>query len=429
MNFRISNKTMMYWLIILMIFLPKSLHIAGMYSFRVPIIVGLLLALFTKGFKVRMKGLMRNPFIWAYFIYACVRYTIAGGLSTGIGLVIDSVFVLYCMIESIGSIYDLKKFCNIFSCVMNIYCILGMVECLTGFNIWATITNSTLVGIRYGLHRAYGSFENYMNNGTFLVLSLAIIMWGIQNINKRKFTVTYILVLLNIFATITRASIIGAIVLQGIWLIKAGVLKNLKRHFKSVFLVCVILVIVLQFPQVKVITQAIMNMFLAVLDPSLAVEMATTFGGNAKGTGQRLELYTWVWESINSKWLGAGPTTAFGYEWVTPTGVTALKWSIENQGLAVLFKYGLYGLLLYTTMMISVIYDTAKAGRMENTDLEMGQKHQFSLSFLVTSTILVYIFMGFFHAYLSEFRFFFVLIGILSGYVCALGFQRTNNSR
>lgn len=420
MNLKVTSRTVTLWMIVLAIFLPKSLHIAGMYSFRPPIILGLLITLIYRDFRVRRSGIMGNLFIWVYFLYACVRYCMAGGMSTGVGLVIDSIFVMYCSVASIKSVPDFKKFCNIFTNVLNVYCILGLVECLTGFNIWATITNSTLIGIRYGLHRTYGSFENYMNNGTFLVLSLVIVMWGIQNINKRKFTVTYILVLLNILATITRASIIGAVILQCIWLVKAGVLKSLKRHFKAVLIVFVVLVIVLQLPQVKAITQAIANMFLAVLDPTLAVEMASTFGGNAKGTGQRMELYTWVWESIDNKWLGAGPTTAFGYEWITSTGASALKWSIENQGLAVLFKYGLSGLALYIAMMLSVVCDTVKAGRLENVKIEQEKKPRFTLSFLVTSAILVYIFMGFFHAYLSEFRFFFVLIGILSGYTNAL---------
>lgn len=419
MSLEISSTTMLHWLIILTIFLPQSLKIAGMQSFRFPIILGLILILFVKHFRVRMRGFMKNPFIWIYFLYTCIRYSIAGRMSTGIGLVIDSIFVMYCAIESINSIYDFKNFCNIFSNFLNIYCILGLMECFTGFNIWATITNSTLIGIRYGLHRTYGSFENYMNNGTFLVLALAIVMWGIQNINKKKFTITYILVLLNIFATITRASIIGAVILQCIWLVKAGVLKSLKKHLKSVLLVLALLIVVMQLPQMKVITQAIVNMFLAVLDPSLATEMASTFGGNARGTGQRLELYSWVWESIDNKWLGAGPTTAFGYEWVTSTGATALKWSIENQGLAVLFKYGLSGVVLYISMMISVIFDTIRTGTLENVG-QGKRKKTFTLSFLITSAILVYIFMGFFHAYLGEFRFFFILIGILSGYANVL---------
>lgn len=420
MSFKVENRTVMYWLINLMIFLPRSIYVAGMQSFRLPAILCLVLILLLNRFRIEMRGCMRNPFIWVYFSYVCIRFCIAGSISTGIGWIIDSIFVMYCSMESIRSLSDFKKFCNLFSNILNIYCIFGLVECLTGFNIWATITNTTLVGIRYGLHRTYGSFENYMNNGTFLVLSLVLVMWSIQNINKKKYIVTYILILLNILATITRASIIGAVILQCIWLLKIGILKSLKKHLKSILLALLLLVIVIQLPQVKIVTHAIMNMFLAVLDPSVAADMASTFGGNAKGTGERLELYKWVWESIDNKWLGAGATTAFAYEWVTPTGRTALKWSIENQGLAVLFKYGLLGLTLYILMMMSILYNTAKSSRFEIIGAEIGNKHQLTLSFMSISAICVYIFMGFFHAYLGEFRFFFVLIGVMSGYINAL---------
>jgi hypothetical protein len=252
------------------------------------------------------------------------------------------------------------------------------------------------------------------------MLSLVPVMWGIQNIKGKKFIVSYVLILINILATLTRAAILGVAILQCIWLIRAGILKSLKRHIKAVLCIGVLIIIILQLPQVKVATQAIINMFLAVLDPTLAAEMASTFGVNAKGTGERLELYSWVWESIDNKWLGAGPTTAFGYEWITPTGSTALKWSIENQGLAVLFKYGLSGLILYIVMMFSIVRNVIRNSNSENINKIQELKPKFTLSFLVGSAILIYIFMGFFHAYLSEFRFFFILIGLLAGYLSSL---------
>ncbi|MBW4846032.1 MAG: O-antigen ligase family protein [Lachnospiraceae bacterium] len=421
-----SRKGIIYLLLILIVFLPRSIQIAGIYSFRVPIIICFLLLLYSAHGKIRFNIFLKKPLFWLYFIYACLRYYAAGQITTGIGIIVDCVLVLYCAASAISKQKDFEEFTDIFLSFMIIYSLLGVIECFIGFNIWFVVSGSSygpsLNVVRFGLHRSYGSFSNYMNNGTFLMLSCPLSMWKIQSSKKLKYWIAYILIICNVLATLTRAAILGVLVLHIIWWIKSGILNVIRKNIIKVIGLIIFLIFICQNTAIISIFKSFISMFVSIIDITVASDIAAGFGTNARGIGQRFDLYNWVWESIqNNKWLGAGPTSVFNYGWTTPTGRTAYKESIENQYLINLYKYGLSGLLMYLLMIGTIIVGLINVGEKEALRVLDNKIRRFTFSFLVSSCVIVYFAMGLMHAYIDEFRMFFILLGILISYVKSLG--------
>lgn len=397
-------------------FLPRRFYLLGMYSFRA-ILLGLLFLLVVNNHgRIEYKyKFMAVPSI--FFLMAFFRYLIAGRLASGLGYLLDTVFLMVLMTNLIRTQREFSKYIKCYCNFIGLYSILGVIECVTGFNIWNILTGSSqLVYVRYALHRSYGSMTNFTNNAFFLLLSTVIVLWEIQNckeIDRRKNIIVFILVNLNLFATLTRSAILLTLVFYLILLVRGGLLRFIKKHFVPIFIITVGIILVFLFSNAtRNVMSMLVNMFLAIIDEDAAMSIKSEFGGNVGGVGNRFQLYDWVLESIKGKEVfGAGPKM-FTYNWVRGDGIAMLKDSLENEYLSVLFRFGMVGLVLYLTMIFNFIVKIYRARR--RLDSEISRiKRNMRWDSLVAIITPIYYLGGFFYAYADDSRLFLILMCLL----------------
>jgi hypothetical protein len=346
-----------------------------------------------------------------YFVITGIISFIHLQFSTGIGYIIDSCLILIIIYNLLQKEQDINKFMNVFLLFLTIYAALGILECLTGFNIWDLVRSAGYQRYRFGLYRSYGSSTNFTNNGAFLMLCLPIVVWKMQQekVHKKRYAVIYGLVLLNILATLTRSIILCTIFLQFIWLLKSGMVQFIKQHFLQVMAAAAAVVLLVSIPVVYNFLNQFISMFVALYDYETANEISDSFGSNANGMGQRFLLYTWIFEAVKNKILfGLGPNCTFEYAFTTLTGKRMIKTSIENQYLVHLYRYGMAGLFSYLFMLISIISRLWK--NVENNLTGKGGKCTFG--FMILTTAFIYFISGLSFAASDDFRMLFLILSL-----------------
>lgn len=395
----------------LVMFLPRRLYFFAAFSYRILILFVFVLCLILRKGKISIPNKIINTPMIIYFVIAEIISFIHLQFSTGIGYLIDTLLILIIIDNLLQEERDFEKFINVFLLFLTLYSILGILECLTGFNIWDLVSSTNFQRYRFGLYRSYGSSTNFTNNGAFLMLCLPIVVWKMQQeeVHKKKYVVIYGLVFLNILATLTRSIILCTMLLQFIWLIKSGMIQFIKKHFLKVLAATVAVVIFINIPIVFNFFNQFISMFIALYDYETANEISGSFGSNANGIGQRFLLYTWIFEAVKDKILfGLGPNCSFEYAWVTSTGKRMIKNSIENQYLVHLYRYGLAGLMSYLFMIISIISRLWK--NKENNLNGKGTKCTFG--FMILTTSFIYFISGLFFAASDDFRMLFLILSL-----------------
>lgn len=401
-------------------FFPRRFYLLGMYSFRV-ILAGLLILIVVQN---RFRIVYRKHFLTIptlFFCMAFLRYIFAGRLSSGLGYLLDTILLAILMTNLVQTKRDFEKYIDCFCGFIGLYSVLGIVECITGFNIWNVLTGSSqLVYVRFGLHRSYGSMTNFTNNAFFLLLSTIIVLWKIQSCRtnqKRKYIIILILVNLNLLATLTRSAILLVLLLYIMLLLKGGMLKFIKKHFIPIVIICICAIMVFMFSKAaRSAFTMLVNMFLAIIDENAALSIKGEFGGNVGGVGNRFQLYDWVWESVKGKEIfGVGPQM-FTYNWVRGDGKAMLKDSLENQYLSVLYRFGLVGLSLYLAMIFGFLTRICKIRKKVVRAFGAYQKG-FSWDTLVLVVTPIYYLGGFFYAYADDSRLFMIIMCLFYTFV------------
>lgn len=401
-------------------FFPRRFYLLGMYSFRV-ILAGVLMLLVVQN---RFKIVYRKYFLMVptlFFCMAFLRYLVAGRLSSGLGYLLDTILLAILMTNLVQTKRDFEKYIDCFCGFIGLYSVLGIVECITGFNIWNVMTGSSqLVYMRYGLHRSYGSMTNFTNNAFFLLLSTIIVLWKIQNCRtnqERKYILVLILVNLNLLATLTRSAILLVLLLYIVLLVRGGMFRFVKKHFIPIVIICVCAIMVFLFSKVaRSVLTMLVNMFLAIIDENAALSIKSEFGGNVGGIGNRFQLYDWVWESVKGKEIfGVGPQM-FTYNWVRDDGKAMLKESLENQYLSVLYRFGIVGLSLYLAMIFGFLTHICKR-REELVKVSRIFQKGFSWDTLVLVVTPIYYLGGFFYAYADDSRLFMIIMCLFYTFV------------
>ncbi|RFZ76546.1 hypothetical protein DS742_23105 [Lacrimispora amygdalina] len=395
----------------LVMFLPRRLYFFGAFSYRIVILFVFVLCLILRKGKLSISNTIIDIPMILYFVIAGIISFVHLQFSTGLGYFIDTCLVLFMIYNLLQNEQDINKFINVFLLFLSIYAALGILECLTGFNIWDLVHSAGYQRYRFGLYRSYGSSTNFTNNGAFLMLCLPIVVWKMQQkeAHKKRYAVIYGLVLLNILATLTRSIILCTILLQFIWLLKSGMVQFIKKHFVQVMAAVTAVVLLVNIPVVYHFLNQFISMFVALYDYETANEISDSFGSNANGIGQRFLLYTWIFEAVKDKILfGLGPNCPFEYAFMTLTGKRMIKTSIENQYLVHLYRYGLAGLTSYLFMLTSIISRLWK--NMENNLTLKGGKCTFG--FMILTTAVIYFISGLSFAASDDFRMLFLILSL-----------------
>ena len=395
----------------LVMFLPRRLYFFGAFSYRIVILFVLVLCLILRKGKLSISNTVIDIPMILYFVITGIISFIHLQFSTGIGYIIDTCLVLIIIYNLLQKEQDINRFINVFLVFLGIYAALGIIECFTGFNIWDLVHSAGYQRYRFGLYRSYGSSTNFTNNGAFLMLCFPVVVWKMQQKEEHKkiYGVIYGLVFLNILATLTRSIILCTFFLQFIWLLKSGMVQYIKKHFLQVMAAAAVVLLVVNIPVVYNFLNQFISMFVALYDYETANEISDSFGSNANGIGQRFLLYTWIFDAVKDKILfGLGPNCPFEYTFMTLTGKRMIKTSIENQYLVHLYRYGMAGLISYTSMLISIILRLWK--NMESDLTGRGGKCTFG--FMILTTVFIYFISGLSFAASDDFRMLFLILSL-----------------
>lgn len=369
MNRKSLNRYLILFAAIFIMFLPRRIYIAGVFSFRA-IILGIFLLVALKYRKITVPRIVSSPFTLIYILYSFAYYCITGQITSGIGFLVDTLILICLMASLIRDEFRFDYFIDCFIIMLTVYDIMGIIETLTGFNIYDVISgDSSGSSIRFGLTRFCGAGLVSSNNANFLLLASIIVLYRILHCDdekkRKRYIAIYVLNAIALCCTLTRAPIMLFFALQVVWLAKAGVFRLLNRYFLWIIIAAVVVVVMIVFvPQINTIVTNFTAMFEALFNASTADSISSSFGSNARGTGERLQLYEWVTQQIKgSEIFGKGPNTAFMQEWTTSYGVRVTKNSLENHYLMVLYQFGAVGLVTFICHFLYMLFSISHLGK------------------------------------------------------------------
>lgn len=300
--------------------------------------------------------------------------------------------------------------------------IIGIIESASGVNIFHMLNNMnaqiTLQPLRFGLQRIISFTYQTISFCNYCMFALGIIFYRISICSHRKekkgkFVISYCVVLLAAVLTLSRSILLCIIGSQLILLYLCGYKTFLKKVAVIVLGGTLIMTICsVIFPDILSMLQKVSYMLLALFDDNYAALL-----GNVDGTGigDRQDLITWVWQSMDNKWFGMGGTTEFAYSYEAYSGIysyTRTKTSIENQYLNLLYHYGIIGLISMVWVYLQLFVTALKQAVRIPTEWE-GR-----ISFSKTAAVILFsYYVSFFGVHqIDEKRIFFCLIFLLIAY-------------
>jgi|GEM_PF-836924 len=384
------DKYLIFLSAVLIMFLPRRVYIAGVFSFRA-VILCLLLLYIVKNRTIKYPRALVSPFIAVYFTYSFLDYVFTLQITSGIGFLVDSVVLIILITSLIRDQESLNYFIDVFNGMLTIYAILGLIEVFAGINIYDVVFGSiALQSVRFGLTRFCGAGLVSSNNANFLLLASILIMYRIINCDsmkeKKRFIVAYIMNTIALFFTLTRASILLFLALQLIWLIKAGIFMFIEKHLLKIVSVMLVLVSTVIFiPQINSIVTNFITMFHAFFDASIADSISSSFGSNAQGTGERFQLYEWVAQQIKgSELFGKGANTPFIHEYTTWYGKRVTKISLENHYLMMYYQLGIVGLVTFLSHYFYMLFYALRVGKRYKNARKYTDLPEWNLSTMIT---------------------------------------------
>lgn len=315
-----------------------------------------------------------------------------------------------------------------------IVCIFGIIEALTGFNIWNIFNNSgaeiSVNAPRFGITRIVSFTYQTITYSTFLVIVACIIMY-LLSLNKiiskkqiRLLKTIYFLIVVNILLTLSRSSILIFLLSQILILYCMGAKKLVRTIFKAILFIAMALIILsILSPKLFKSLLNVYYMIMAVFDDDYRGLIANTFGkDNVDAVGTRLQIYQWVYEKVKHNLIfGVGYNTSFSQMYDTGNIYHTMveKTAIEVKYLNTFYESGIIGLITEIFVLISLLIYPIKKG------FKLA-KWESSISF---NRIIFIIFLCLFIQYFmvnqsSEQYLFYLLIALLLSYNNNIKFER-----
>lgn len=265
--------------------------------------------------------------------------------------------------------------------VSGIVAIFGLVEEITHFNVFQLLNTAAILNynpLRFGILRILSFTSQTITYGLYTMFCMALCVYLLITSGrdkKRKYYIIYALLWINLMLTLSRSVIICAVISQIIILYLCGFRVFLKRLCLIVLSVAILLFFVgIIFPNLAGMISNYVYMIIAVFDSSYQSQIAGAFGtDNIGAIGNRTDLYGWVADSMDDNWIfGHGARSQFAYTFQKSDGRFTwdqTKTSIEVQYLAVLYRYGILGLVsevwMYLTILVTSFMQKGKSAAWE----------------------------------------------------------------
>ncbi len=339
------------------------------------------------------------------FIYTIIMFTVYlvhGEFSSIIWLILSLPVTTMIFIDNIKTKNFFLQIIDVIIYSGAVVCILGIIEELTGFNIFYTIFNTigataNYNAMRLGLTRIIGFTSHAITYCIYLMFLLSLIVYRLSNnknkIKKNVYIFIYVLAWINALCTVSRSTILMIIITQIILQFKKGIAKTMKKIALMILIISVIMLFTsFLFPNTEFdLVSNFIKMFLGLFDSRIASLMSSQISENTNGIGERLQLYEWVRESIEGSMLfGKGTGESFDYHYNLTNGIYTtmhIKNSIEVQYLYTLFHYGVIAMVSQIMMYFSLIRLAFKRIRPKTYAWEKG----LDFNFVVGITFVMYL--------------------------------------
>lgn len=407
-----------YLLVLTCMFIPRRLSL-GIDVYKIFLLISCVFVLKSSSGKLAVKIKEFNVFMLIFFGMAFWRYVIDFNFITGIGLLLDTLVMMFISATLFCKKNNFSKFVRIFAIGLIFYSILCIIESFTNFNVFDIISGKSLGGfaansMRYGIYRSYGSFTTSINNGLFLSLASGLVFYFALNSpkNKKIYVWSCALSVIACILTLSRGPLLGLVIFYFACLMKPGFYRVIKKHMLQVMVVIFLVFCLFVIPQTRNAIFSFYNMFAAIFNSDAASSISSSFGTNANGIGNRLELVSWVWESIEgNEAFGVGTMTKFAYNFLANTNQYLVKTSIENHYLYVLFQFGVVGLILFCLFWFKEII---LFGRRIKKKKLPGLK---DFDFFMLITVIEYLVVITTVASADDIRFVYLLLGMSAAYI------------
>ena len=397
--------------------IPTYFMIPGIGSFASVLGMLLLVAVFTKKpYIKRTTNSTTERTLLIFSICTVLISLIHGAVLSAFWFFTSVIMGWAAFILVVDDECKFKRILDTLIIVSGILSILAVIEAVSGYNPFLLLNNTgaNIIDVqRMGLSRAKSFTYQAITFGNYLTLTSSLCVYRIVNCRdlhkKRLFKFFYIMMWLGTFATVSRSTILFFIVCQ----ILLGLSLGFGKLMAKVFGVILLLVAggFIYFQVLGNDSSVLMNVFyliMSVFDESYAVGLS----GVAVAEGNRLDLYSWVWDAVQGHLLfGLGPGATFSHD-ITYGNIMyssiVTKTSIEVEYLKCLFHYGFIGLISKVAFMISILVSSLKRGL---SDRKAGNLLSFEMT--IGCAFLTY-FLSFFTVMQdTESRIFYIMVFLL----------------
>lgn len=423
---RISKKNILWFIVVIYPLIPYYFTLFGINATNI-IAIFIFCVLFAL-YKDRIL-IFKKDRLLMIFLFACLCQTLSMAIN-------GSVEALYYVFKIILPFYYLtiliqtkEDFYYVIENVVNasgVLCIFGIIEEVTHFNIFSLLntSGSTLNynALRFGLLRIISFTGQAITYGIYIMFCLCLCFYLLQiykvaGIRRNQLMLIYVLLWVNAILTLSRSSILCCLLSQVLLLFFCGAKKTIKTICSYSVIILVVIGFVCAFSDAARV--ALLNfvwMLAAVFDPSYSSLISASFGNdNLIAQGNRIDLYNWVFESMNGKWIfGHGYDVQFSYSHDVVTDGwtwTSTKTSIEVQSLFLLFHYG-----VITVVSQYVAYIVALVNSWKNRKIRMQNETTLGFNGVICSIIITYLFYFLANSMGSEEFFFYILIALFIVY-------------
>lgn len=376
MRYEIRTYNLMLFFVAIFPIIPSYFSILGVGGTNLLSLIFVLTMFIIHRGRIPSFKLHLNCFNIIFFIWmTCksISLMVNNGILQALYFPLSSVIVGCVVVTHITNKEYFIRIINVIINVSGMLAIFGIVEEITGFNIFSLLntTGATLNynSERFGMTRIISYSSHAIVYGAYIMFCLSLCFYYLQNFNAnkvkcRKVKVIYALLWINLILTFSRSAIIFAILSQLLLLYFSGLKKLLKVLTRTILIILVLggLLSVI-VPQIGEFIKMFFYMILAVFDDKYAPLASSIFsvGGEVSATGNRLELYDWVFETMNAdkSWLfGHNLQDTFEYTRTVTNGIYSwsnTKKSLEVQYLSLLYYYGLVGMIPETMGYIALL--------------------------------------------------------------------------
>ena len=294
----------------------------------------------------------------------CIPYIVHGEYTTAIKCIIEYTLVFLFLCRYFNTKERIVEALDVLITVAFITCFFGIFEFATRHSLFGGLYSGVSTDLGPNLQmrglfaRCEATFGHAITYAIYLSICALIDSVFIIKTRRSKYKLYYVIMVVTLFMTMSRAPIILFVFGQLLLLYLFGFEKFIKIIFKAtICLISVFAIVSVFIPSVLSTVQYMLNIVLAIFSENAALQVGNI--QNANPFEYRLGLLSVIPQYIRQALLfGRGSSMSFTFQMLGHT-----YYSIDNAFLVWLFRYGLFGLFGNLIYFICIIIFGCKQGK------------------------------------------------------------------